>query len=219
MHDGPRVLERELHRLDLRVQARVEAVVESEGEERCDALPVRRQLAHLDPPVVRTAAARPTRSGAPPGPPRRASTRPRSPTRPGPRTARQGLRPRSDAGLRRDPAGRSVCADARRGPRRALGCGPLVPDARGADDSARGGIGRGAQGRVETGRAETLREVGPEPYRAGHRDRGRAVLGCGAAAELCRRAARAVDPVEPLAVPDDRERVTAHAVVRRARTP
>ena len=73
MHGGARVVERELHRLDLRVQTRLETVVEREREQRRGALAVRRQLADLDTAVAVAAAARPTPSGARPGRPLRAS--------------------------------------------------------------------------------------------------------------------------------------------------
>ena len=63
VHERVRVGERELHRLDLGVQPRLEAVVEREREERRDALAVRRQLAHLDSRGRRGATARPTPSG------------------------------------------------------------------------------------------------------------------------------------------------------------
>ena len=44
--------ERELHGLDLRMEARLEAVVQREPHEGCGALAVRWQLADLDAPVV-----------------------------------------------------------------------------------------------------------------------------------------------------------------------
>ena len=49
---GVDVGEGELHRLDLRVEPRLEPVVERESEERRGSLPVRRELADLDPAVV-----------------------------------------------------------------------------------------------------------------------------------------------------------------------
>ena len=51
VHERVRVGERELHRLDLEMRPRLEAVVERQREERRDALAVRRQLADLDPAV------------------------------------------------------------------------------------------------------------------------------------------------------------------------
>ena len=53
-----------------------------------------------------------------------------------------------------------------------------------ADDARRRGVGRGPDGALEPEPPEALREIAPEPHRAGHRHRARPVVVARVAAEL-----------------------------------
>ena len=172
---GVGVGERELHRLDLRVQPRLEAVVQRQREERRGALPVRRQLAHLDAAVVVAQRLDPLRAVLREvvlGEPRR-----------------RGDRRRDLPAVERRPAPPRRCARAcparpgmtKRSPSRARGTAPRVhaPTCRRCAPSRRRRGGRGpprvrARGRARGGRS--ARRGPPTPDGARDGDRARAGL-------------------------------------------
>ena len=169
VHERVRVGERELHRLDLEVQA------PARGRRRARARgaprrPGRSAAARRPRPRDRcAAAARPTPSGGRGDRPRRARSRRRSRPRPRRRRARRALPRRSGAGSARARAARYRSPDGGRRPRRVSGPRPLVGDA-GAyrRRRRRAASAAGRDGAVETEPSEPLREVGPEAHRAGH---------------------------------------------------
>ena len=163
------------------------------------------------------AAARPTRRRGRGDRPRRASTQPRSPPRPRPRRAHPAPPSRSSAGWRRARAARS----ARR--RRAPATGRVLPapTCRRSAPCRRCRRGRprrpGATARSRLKRPKCAARSAQSRTAPGTvTDRGPCILD-GPAAEVGRRPAGAVDAVQRALVPDEREGVTADAVVGRLR--
>ena len=214
MHVRVGVRKRELHRLDLEVRPSLETFVERQGEQRRNALAVRRQLAHLDAAVAPPQRLDPLGGMGVQvvlGEPGCGRNRRRD------LALVERIRP-----LRRDPpqgageVGKLVALPGcRRGPGRADGPRPLIGNPRRADDAVAGGLGCPSDGAVEAEAAEAGCQIRPEPDGAGHGHRPWAGVLERLAAEVGGRPAGAVDAVEHALVPDEREGVTADPVVGR----
>ena len=194
VHERVSVGEGELHRLDLGMQPRLEAVVEREREEGGHALAVRRQLADLDPAIEATERLDPLGAVGEKvalGEPGRGGDRRSEVTRV------QGIRALGGnaAECPRELRERVTLPRFGSGPRRVSGPRPLVRDAGAARDPRDRGVGRRADGPVEPEPAEALCQVTPEPHGTRHGHRPWPVVVGRGAVEICRRAARAVDPV------------------------
>ena len=175
--DGMRVDERELHRLDRRVLARLEAVVEREREQRGRALAVRRQLAHLDAAVRAAEWLDPLRAMGEQivlrEPARRRDRRRDLPLV-------QSRRPaRLDPAKRGSEIGKRVALaeSPGRGHGARLRLRPLVGDARAAREAGLGELGSRADRLVEPEPAEPRRKVVPQAHGTRHGDRARPVVG------------------------------------------
>ena len=209
--------ERELHRLDLEVRARLETVVQSQREQRRNPLAVRRQLAHLDAAIAPAQRLDPLGGMGVEivlGEPGRRGDRRRD------LSLVESIRP-----LRRDPLqgggelGELVAlADGGRRPR---GVAPPVAHLwaiRAVHTIAvAGSRGGGRDCAVEAEAAEVRGQIRPEPDGTGDGHRARADVLGGPATEVGRRPAGAVEAVQRALVPDEREGVTADAVVGRLR--
>ena len=208
------VVEGELHRLDLEVRAFLEPLVQGQREQRRDPLAVRWQLAYLDTVVAPAERLDPLGSmGAEVvlGQPTRCRDRRRDLT-----LVERG-RP-----LRRNPLqgggelGKLVpLADRGRRPRGVCRPSPLVGDPRRAHDAVTRCLGCRSDGAVEAEAAEVRGQVCPEPDGTGHGHRPRTDILERPPAEVGRRPAGAVEPVQRALVPHERERVAADAVVGR----
>ena len=198
------------------MEARLEPVVQGECDQGSRSLPVRGQLADLDAAIVVAKRLDPLRAvigeillvqprG---GGDRRGDLSPVEGIRPVCREARERLCEVGDHESSSHPRG---------GERGSWRPGPLVGDPCRAGHSVRSELGRVGERSVEAEPPEALREVTPGAHGARDGDRARARVVDAELVEHAGGAARPVEPVEAPVVPDERERVASHSVVRRLR--
>ena len=194
----------------------LQAVVEAEGDERGRPLAVGGKLADLDAPIREPERLHPLRAVELEvllGEPRRAGYRR------GHTTAVERIRSLAGEELERpgDIGQQETAADLGGRIRRRRGSRPLVRDPGGAGDALSGDVGCPCERPIEPEAAEPLGEVAPGAHDSRNRHGARAEHVDADLVQLERRAAGAVEAVEPSVVPHERERISSQAVVGRLR--
>ena len=187
---------------------------QAERDQRRGALPVRRQLAHLDAAVARAQRLDPLRTV-------RAEILDGQPRRGGDRLGHlAGIEARGAVALDQPQRAREVgqCVDLPdpgRRPGRTLGGGPALSNPFRRGHTALGRLDRTGEGGVEAEAPVALGQVGPAAHRARHGHRARPESVHAELGQLRRRAARGVEPVQLALPPDLREEVAADPGVAR----